>query len=70
MAKTKKLIKKETQKKVFEKLSGALAEFKDGVNEKKFENKIKKASRLLAADIVKSAKKIAKPAKKEKKIKK
>jgi hypothetical protein len=55
---------------VYEKLSDALSEYKGNLNEKKFENKLKKASRLLAADIVKSAEKIAKPALKEKKNKK
>ncbi len=53
----KKPTKKETQKEVFEKLSGALAEYKSKLNEKKFENKLKKASKFFAADIVKAIKK-------------
>ena len=53
----KKPTKKETQKEVFEKLSGALAEYKSKLNEKKFENKLKKASKLFAVDIVKAIKK-------------
>ena len=53
----KKPTKKETQKEVFEKLSGALAEYKSKLNEKKFESKLKKASKLFAVDIVKAYKK-------------
>ena len=57
MADTKKLIKKETRKELFVKLSYALAEYKDKLNEKTFENNIKKASKLFAVDIVKAIKK-------------
>ena len=53
----KKPTKKETQKEVFEKLSGALAEYKSKLDEKKFENKLKRASKLFAVDIVKAIKK-------------
>ncbi len=53
----KKPSKKETRKEVFEKLSGALAEYKSNLNEKKFETKLKKASKLVATEIVKSIKK-------------
>jgi hypothetical protein len=53
----KKLTKKETQKEVFEKLSGALAEYKSKLDGKKFENKLKKASKVFAVDIVKAIKK-------------
>lgn len=53
----KKPTKKETRKEVFEKLSGALAEYKSKLDEKKFENKLKKASRLFAGDIIKAIKK-------------
>ena len=53
----KKPTKKETRKEVFEKLSGALAEYKGKVNEKKLENNLKKASKLVAVDIVKAIKK-------------
>jgi hypothetical protein len=53
----KKPTKKETQKEVFEKLSGALAEYKSKLDGKKFENKLKKASKVFAVDIVKAIKK-------------
>ena len=56
----KKPTKKETRKEVFEKLSGALAEYKSKLNEKKFENKLKKASKVFAVDIVKAIKKESK----------
>lgn len=45
---------------MYEKLAGALAEFKDTVNEKKFRSKLKKASKLFAVDIAKAANKIPK----------
>jgi hypothetical protein len=54
---TKKLTKKIARKEIFEKLSGALAEYKNKLDEKKFENKLKKASNLFAVDIVKAFKK-------------
>jgi hypothetical protein len=53
----KKPTKKETQKEVFEKLSGALAEYKSKLDGKKFKNKLKKASKVFAVDIVKAIKK-------------
>jgi hypothetical protein len=53
----KKPTKKEIRKEVFEKLSGALAEYKNKINEKKFENNLKKASKLFAVDIIKAIKK-------------
>jgi hypothetical protein len=53
----KKPTKKDAQKEVFEKLSGALAEYKSNVNKKKFETKLKRASKLFATEIVKSIKK-------------
>lgn len=53
----KKPTKKDAQKEVFEKLSGALAEYKSNLKEKKFQRNLKKASKLLAVDIVKSLKK-------------
>ena len=52
-----KVTKKEARKVVYEKLAGALAEFKDAVSEKKFRSKLKKASKLFAVDIAKAAKK-------------
>ena len=53
----KMLSKKEVKKEVFDKLSGALAVYKNKFSKKKFENKLKKASNLFAVDIAKSAKK-------------
>ena len=55
-----KVTKKEARKVIYEKLAGALAEFKGTVGEKKFRNKLKKASKLFAVDIAKAAKKIPK----------
>ncbi len=52
-----KLSKKTTQKEVFEKLSIAFADYKSSLNKKKFENKLKKASKLISVDIVKAIKK-------------
>lgn len=52
----KKISKKELRKQVYEKLAGALAEYKNGINEKKFDNKLKKASKFFAADIAKAVK--------------
>jgi hypothetical protein len=50
-----KVTKKEARKVVYEKLAGALAEFKGTVSEKKFRNKLKKASKLFAVDIAKAS---------------
>jgi len=55
-----KVSKKQARKVVYEKLAGALAEFKDTVSEKKFRNKLKKASKLFAVDIAKAANKTPK----------
>lgn len=57
-----KVSKKQARKVVYEKLAGALAEFRDTVSEKKFRNKLKKASKLFAVDIAKAAKKHPKAA--------
>jgi len=62
----KKITKKEAQKAVFEKLSGALAEYKNKLDKKKFESNLKKASKLFAVDIVKASKKDRKGKTKEK----
>jgi hypothetical protein len=51
----KKISKKEAQKIVYNKISDALSEFKKDVKEKKFKSKLKKASKLFAADIAKVA---------------
>jgi phage tail tape-measure protein len=60
----KKITRKETQKAVFEKLSGALAEYKSKLDKKKFESKLNKASKLFAGDIVKAFKKDRKASRK------
>ncbi|MEP6750050.1 MAG: hypothetical protein ABJB86_20085 [Bacteroidota bacterium] len=56
-ATVKKLTKKQAKKEVFEKLSGALAEYKNKLDKKKFENNLKKASKLFAVDLAKAFKK-------------
>jgi hypothetical protein len=53
----KKLTKKQAKKEVFKKLSGALAEYKNKLDKKKFESNLKKASKLFAVDIAKASKK-------------
>ena len=58
----KMLSKKEVKKVVFEKLSGALAEYKNNFGKKEFETKLRKASKLFAVDIAKRVKKEKKPA--------
>lgn len=72
---TKKISRKETQKIVFEKLSGALEEYKSGLKKKKLVTNLKKISKLFAADIVKAAtkqngkaKKLKKKAEKDKQV--
>lgn len=65
-----KLSKKEARKLVYEKLAGALAEYKDSLKEKRFVNNLKKASKLFAADIAKTiGRKKEKAVKKTKKMK-
>jgi len=53
----KRLTKKQAKKEVFKKLSGALAEYKNKLDKKKFESNLKKASKLFAVDIAKAFKK-------------
>jgi hypothetical protein len=55
-----KVSKKQARKVVYEKLAGALAEFRGTVDEKKFRNKLKKASKLFAVDIAKAVNKLPK----------
>ena len=50
----KKLSKKDVRKIVYDKLENAFAEFRSNLKEKKFSNKLKKASRLFATDIAKA----------------
>jgi hypothetical protein len=63
----KKISKKEARKMVYDKLAGALAEYKDVVKEKRFTTNLKKASKLFAADIAKASNKMnGQPRKKRK----
>jgi len=64
-----KLSKKEARRIVYEKLSGALAEYRANVKEKKFDSNLKKASKLFAADIAKAVAKQKQKLKKPAKIK-
>ncbi|MEP6584111.1 MAG: hypothetical protein ABJA90_07580 [Ginsengibacter sp.] len=59
---SKRPSKKDAEREVLEKLSGALAEYKGNIKEKKFRKNLKKASKLFAVDIVKSLKKERKKA--------
>jgi hypothetical protein len=52
---TKKLSKKETRKIVFEKLSSALGDYGGELKQKKVAKNLKKFSKLLAENIVKTA---------------
>jgi len=54
---TKKITKKQIRQEVFTRLSGALEEYKNKLGEKKFQTKIKKASKLFAVDLTKAFKK-------------
>lgn len=65
-----KLSKKEIRKQVYEKLVGALSDYKSSIKEKKFENNLKKASKLFASDIAKTIGRKKHKPKKEAKIKK
>ena len=60
--KGKKVTKKEARQLVYDRLVVALTDFKKGIKDKKFENNLKKASKLFATDIAKASHK-----KKEKK---
>ncbi len=53
----KKISRKQAQKAVFEKLSGALEEYKTKLDKKKFDSNLKKASKIFAADLIKAFKK-------------
>lgn len=67
-AEVRKITKKEVRKEVYEKLAGALAEYKGSLNEKKFENKLKKASKLFAVDITRAQRKNGKANTKKKQV--
>ncbi|HEY4109945.1 hypothetical protein [Puia sp.] len=63
--------KKQVRKEIGEKLAGALAEYKQEIGEKKLATHVKKVSKLISRDLLKSSKKqrnekkrAAKPAKK------
>ncbi len=51
-----KVSKKQLRKQVYEKLASALAEFKSSINEKKFDSRLKKVSKIFAVDIAKAVK--------------
>jgi hypothetical protein len=61
---SKKISKKESRQLVYNKLVVALAEFKTGIKDKKFESNLKKASKLFADDVVKATNKTKDKAKK------
>jgi len=65
---SKKRRRKETQKMVFEKLSGAMEDYKKDLKEKKLINYLKKISKTLAADIIKASGKNGKSKSKKKKV--
>jgi hypothetical protein len=54
---TKLSKKKEGRKLVYDRLVVALAEFKTGIKDKKFESNLRKASKLFADDLVKATNK-------------
>ncbi|MDR3717016.1 MAG: hypothetical protein P4L51_29750 [Puia sp.] len=51
------LKKKEVRKQIFEKLTGALSDYKEELGEKKLATHVKKASKLISRDLVKISKK-------------
>jgi len=61
---SKKLSKKEGRQLVYNRLVVALAEFKTGIKDKKFESNLKKASKLFADDLAKAANKTKQKSKK------
>ena len=52
-----KISKKDARRIIYEKLAGALAEYKSNLKEKRFDANLKKASNLFAGDLVKAMKK-------------
>jgi hypothetical protein len=64
---TKKISKKKAKALVYDKFANALSEYKSGLKPKKFEAKLKKASKLFAADIAKATTKPNDTTKKTKK---
>ena len=51
-----KITKKQARTEIYEKLSGVLAQYKNGSDGKKFDRKLKKASKLFAPLILKNGK--------------
>jgi hypothetical protein len=51
------LTKKEVRKQVFEKLTGALSDYKQDLGEKKLATHVKKASKLISRDLLRISKK-------------
>ena len=49
--------KKQVRKEIFEKLTGALAEYKEDLGEKKLATHVRKVSKLISRDLKKSNKK-------------
>jgi len=49
--------KKQVRKEIFEKLTGALAEYKQDLGEKKLATHVKKASKLISRDLLRISKK-------------
>ena len=69
--KVQKISKKEAESIIYKKLALALSEYNKEIKPKKFESKLKKASKLFATDIVKASTKrpVEKVSKKVAKIK-
>ena len=65
---SKKGSKKELRKLIYDKLAGALAEYKEVVKEKRFATNLKKASKLFAADIARASNKNGKQGKEKKNL--
>lgn len=51
------LTKKQVRKEIVEKITGALADYKQDLGEKKFATRVKKASKLISRDLEKLSKK-------------
>jgi hypothetical protein len=56
--------KKQVRKEIFEKLSGALAEYKQELGEKKLATRVKKASKLISRDLEKATRRLHQKTKK------
>jgi hypothetical protein len=53
----KKISRKDIRQAIYDRLSTALAEYKSGMKEKRFDSNLKKVSRLFADEITKAASK-------------